>query len=76
MIASWVPSTFHHSSLGLRIFLALIGNVGLLVVYAVPDIVFVLQDFLYLSNRPGVPLAFGLALVDVDKGAVSLEVQP
>ena len=41
-----------------------------------PDVRFIPQDFSDLRNGPFIPSAFRLALVDVGKGAVPLEVEP
>ena len=48
----------------------------LLVVYAVADGRFIQENFSDLGDCPLVPPALGLALEDVGKGAVPLEVQP
>lgn len=48
----------------------------LLIVYAVADVRFIQQNFSDLGDCPLVFPALGLALKDVGKGAVPLEVQP
>ena len=46
------------------------GDVGLLIVDAVPDVNLVLEDALHMANRPVIRLVLRLTSVDVGEGAM------
>ena len=59
-----------------HLFLVLIRDIGLLIVYAVADIGFILQDTFDLSNRPGIRFFFRRMGIDIGESSISLIIQP
>ena len=59
-----------------HLFLVFIRDVGLLIVYAVADIGFILQDTFDLSNRTGIRFLFRRMVIDIGESSISLIIQP
>ena len=59
-----------------HLFLVFIRDIGLLIVYAVADVGFILQSTFDLSNRPSKGFLFRCMGVDIGKGSVPLIIEP
>ena len=70
---------FHPNPIFFRLahlFLVFIRDIGLLIVYAVADVGFILQDAFDLSNRPCIRFFFRRIGIDIGESSIPLIIEP